>query len=221
MREENEYLDKIALEKLTSVTVSENESRIELDCIGLALLDKVILRRTIRLACIKFSSDLHDISNVHIEKIMALIDMQSGKKINIPNSITVQKTDSHICIGYEKETLPFCIVLEKDKETYVEEVKMKFLFSEKENLSFKNRYRIYCDEDAEITVRNRLAGDRIFLKGIGHKKLKTFFTDKKIPLYKKDSIPLIADGKNILCVCGYISACREKETQAEFYIHFE
>jgi len=35
-----------------------------------------------------------------------------------------------------------------------------------------------------------------------------FLTDKKVPLRFRDRLPVVADGKNVVCVCGVeISEC--------------
>ena len=47
------------------------------------------------------------------------------------------------------------------------------------------------------------AGDRFTKYGGGTKNLGDWFTDKKIPLRLRGGIPLIADGGEILAVCGY------------------
>lgn len=51
-------------------------------------------------------------------------------------------------------------------------------------------------------IRFRRNGDRFRKFGGGEKSLGDFFTDKKIPLWVRGYIPLIADGSEILAVCG-------------------
>lgn len=46
------------------------------------------------------------------------------------------------------------------------------------------------------------AGDRFTKFGGGTKKLGDYFTDKKIPVWLRCEIPLIAVGADILAVCG-------------------
>ena len=53
----------------------------------------------------------------------------------------------------------------------------------------------------DITVRSRLSGDSIRLPG-GTKSLKKLFIDRKIPAQNRDRIPVLADDRGVLAVCG-------------------
>ena len=55
----------------------------------------------------------------------------------------------------------------------------------------------------KIVARNRMPGDIFFPFGsAGSKKLKDYFIDEKIPKEERDSILLIADGKEIIWIPG-------------------
>ncbi len=54
-----------------------------------------------------------------------------------------------------------------------------------------------------VSARFRRPGDRFIPSGMkGHKKLKDFFIDEKIPLARRDEIVLICDEEKILCLHG-------------------
>ena len=55
---------------------------------------------------------------------------------------------------------------------------------------------------ADAVIRFRHEGDKFKKFGGGGKSLGDYFTDKKIPLWVRDSIPLIAIGSEVLAVCG-------------------
>ena len=64
-----------------------------------------------------------------------------------------------------------------------------------------------------IYIRNRKPGDIFFsYNSSGRKKLKDFLIDQKIPVSMRDSIPLLADGKNIVWVIGVRTADNYKVT---------
>lgn len=54
-----------------------------------------------------------------------------------------------------------------------------------------------------VQIRTRRPGDRIQVQsGGGHKKLKDYLIDSKIPQNQRDSLVLLADGKEIIWVVG-------------------
>lgn len=64
---------------------------------------------------------------------------------------------------------------------------------------------LYFDADKipqSAVIRFRRDGDRFKKFGGGEKSLGDFFTDRKIPPWQRNFIPLIADGARVLAVCG-------------------
>lgn len=54
-----------------------------------------------------------------------------------------------------------------------------------------------------ISIRERKDGDRISPLGIhGHKKLKDLFIDKKIPIYERNTIPIVVMNNQPIWVIG-------------------
>ncbi|MFS0646173.1 tRNA lysidine(34) synthetase TilS [Siminovitchia sp. 179-K 8D1 HS] len=66
-----------------------------------------------------------------------------------------------------------------------------------------------------LTVRTRVPGDRMRLKGMnGSKKIKDIFIDEKIPLAKRDSWPIVTDAAGrILWVPGVKKSCYDLSPQ--------
>lgn len=54
-----------------------------------------------------------------------------------------------------------------------------------------------------LCVRTRQPGDQFFHVGAGHKKLKKYFIDLKIPRAKRDQVLLVIHGNDILWIVGY------------------
>lgn len=59
---------------------------------------------------------------------------------------------------------------------------------------------LVCPRGA-VTVRSRLPGDEMTLTG-GSKSLKKIFIDRKIPAFRRPSVPVAADETGVLGVCG-------------------
>ncbi len=75
-----------------------------------------------------------------------------------------------------------------------------------------SNWEIFVDADQlsdNLIIRTRQAGDRLRMP-YGHKKLKEFFIDKKIPASQRDQIPLIlskgSQGEEIIWIPGYYTA---------------
>lgn len=56
-----------------------------------------------------------------------------------------------------------------------------------------------------LTIRNRRPGD-VLKMSYGRKKLKDFFIDKKIPAARRDRIPIVLSGSEIIWIPGYYKA---------------
>ena len=64
---------------------------------------------------------------------------------------------------------------------------------------------LYADLDkipATATIRTKRTGDVFTKFGGGTKKLSDYLTDKKIPLTKRSSLLLLADGNAVLAIFG-------------------
>ncbi|MDD6667487.1 MAG: tRNA lysidine(34) synthetase TilS [Lachnospiraceae bacterium] len=68
-------------------------------------------------------------------------------------------------------------------------------------------YTNYLDYDMigdNLRIRGRMPGDRIAVSASGgHRKLKDFFMDQKIPREERDRIPLLCSGSDVLLVMGF------------------
>ena len=98
----------------------------------------------------------------------------------------------------EKNPEEYCCKLSLG-ENRIDEINAVFTVSEG-TASGKNVINIPSVEN--ISVRTRKEGDRIFVKGCGHKKIKDIFIDRKIPAEKRSIWPLVTLGNEIIWVTG-------------------
>ena len=85
-----------------------------------------------------------------------------------------------------------------------------FCLSE-ENREYDTFLKIAHDEPLPLTIRKRCDGDKLII-GNGHKKLKDFLIDKKVPKEKRDDLLIITNALNeIIWVIGYYKKRCDKE----------
>lgn len=206
LRLENDYLDLLAKEAYAKSVTDNGES---LNINILSGFDDVIKMRVIRIAYLKLNDSLEDMEYNHVEKVLSLLNMQSGKKIIISNGIVAKKQYNRLVLKYnKKEKLEFSYVLKPNEDIYIKEAGLWATVSKtelKNIISRNNVYtkRIYCDKiKCDIKLRTRLPGDKINILNVGTKKLKDYLIDKKIETDKRNMLFYLADGENILGIVG-------------------
>lgn len=200
LQEEQNYIEQQS-ELAYNFCSSIDNNRIKLDIDKLKNYPLVIQKRIFRIAIYNLTKDLHDIELCHITNIIELIKKQTGKKINLTNNIIVHKqyNNLYFYIRDNITDLNFCYDLKLNTKIYIKEIE-NYIVSEliciEDFKSKPNNVRIfdYDKINGDVKIRNRNSGDKIYLKGIGNKKLKDFFIDIKLPKDERDKIPLIKIG---------------------------
>lgn len=155
-------------------------------------------------ACVKALNALgveKDWEKVHLDSVKALCVGQNGNRIDLPCNITAVKE-------YDKITFykGFSPVLDQFEFGVGD-----FVFGS-QNYSVKKvdipenlKGGFYIDQDKvpkSAVIRIRKDGDKIKKFGGGTKSLNDFYTDLKLPLYKRDCLPVLADGNDVLAIFG-------------------
>lgn len=202
MREEDEYLDNTAKTAFKDCAEGENS----LSCTKLMKYDIAIRRRVVRLLFTRYVKSLKDISAEHIQAVCALAESKSGSSVSLPYDLTARREFDIIVL---QETQPkvqgFRYELELGKPVFVRQMgAFVAVYDKKQDISEKIIYTncFKCDIIADrLCLRSRLEGDKIYLKGInGNKKIKKLFGDLKIGLEKRDGVPMLAAGSEVLWI---------------------
>ena len=148
-----------------------------------------------------YNNETNIIKNKQIEEIIDIASSNKpNQKLNLPQNKVIKKEYDYLIITNKNE-------LEKDyKIIFKDKFKINNLVIEKINKTIDNGNNI-CKLDFKkiklpLYIRNRKNGDYIEVLGLnGHKKIKDIFIEKKIPLDKRDSYPLLVDANdNILWI---------------------
>jgi tRNA(Ile)-lysidine synthase len=153
-----------------------------------------------------------DIEKCHFDAAKALLHSgQSGKSINFPHGITISleqtslrlaKNSANNSCSPPEVTLPS--TGKYNLPSWNLSVKIEQL-PRAEDLSFlSSEDEIYLASVCfPIKIRGRKSGDRIKPFGMkGSKKLSDIMIDKKVPMYKRDQIPIFEDKNGIIWVPG-------------------
>lgn len=226
LAETEEYLDKVSDELYEKIFVEAGK------CIfakkeEFAKLDLFMRKRLIRIVIEKVAGKLKDITRVNINAVSELVDKQSGKYLMLPYNIIVRTEQDRVV--FERKSTADILNMEKEKNEKIEinksgkytfgdfEFEVEVIEVKKEVEDIKNlensikkgqkMYTKWFDYDKmnfTACLRYRQSGDYIVINNNGgKKKLKDYFIDNKVPLSKRDKVPVIADGNHIIWIYGY------------------
>ncbi len=175
-------------------------------------LHKAILSRCIRKTIVMLGVD-SDIYETNVSQVMELFYTQNtGASINLPQGI-VARRDAFGVELLRNESAPhiFCETpFSPEGITYISDcgtfschdaqLNIKNVKNHSKNVAFFDTMCLTKD----LTVRTRREGDVFHPLGApGKKSLKKYFIDKKISRFKRDCIPLIAEGNEVLWIVGH------------------
>lgn len=190
-REDEEYLSAVAENKL-----SVNGEEISFS----AALPMPVLRRCAVLSMKKLGAE-KDITAAHVAAVCGLATAQGGSQYDLPYGLFAVNDYGNITVGKKKNPVP---VFEMPFSAGV------FSFPGGTLTVAKGKFEpgtgaLTIDKDKlpqDCVLRTRKEGDVFEKFGGGTKKLNDYLTDRKVPLRKRDSLPVLAKGNEIYAVCG-------------------
>ena len=143
---------------------------------------------------------LRDVTSGHIESVLALLRGRTGAGSDLPGGLRAERSYDRLILTKLQPGQT-----EKRDESGLPSLSMEVADRENQGKIPKNLYTKWFDYDKikdTLSVRYRLPGDYITLKGGGRKSLKSLFIDEKIPREERSHIPLLAEGSHVLWVIG-------------------
>lgn len=216
-REDSHFLNQEAGKAFERVAAVQNNGRVVLEIAQLSALPKALQRRVLIMAWKKVSGE-H--ANPEFERVDEALNLAclglTGQSIELPRRVYVEKSYGMLIVrpslghnGVEKE---FAYLLPVPGKITVPEldltVQAEFVSGcpTSSGQSGGETRRVFLDADkitSPLVVRNRRAGDRFYPLGApGHKKLKDFFIDAKIPREFRQKALLVCSKDEIIWVAG-------------------
>ena len=200
--EEDLYLNKLACDALSLCRISPCTLNVD----QLLSYPDCIQRRVLRIFYHEICGSIKNLSSLHTESMLSLAKGNTGKKIMLPHGVLIRKIYANLIFSLEenkneKKTEDFCYNLVYNEWVELKELGLFATYSSNppgcaECQSFNLNLA-----DTSLVLRNRRPGDVIYFNSIkGHKKIKDFFIDRKIPPDMRAGCALLAFGSEILWI---------------------
>ena len=186
---ENEaYLSRMIAKEMEKVYVEE-----ELHVRYLSTLDIYLQKKIIeRILETMYQDTMEKITDKHVSLLFKLTQMNSGKKLYLPNQIIAIKNGDRVSFMKEKIEKAYCIEFNEKinlpnghtiERIQDDAINSNFICRlRKESISFP------------IYIRTRKEGDRMYVKHMnGSKKINDIFTSCKVPIHERDTYPIVVD----------------------------
>lgn len=190
-KEENEYIENAVCDFLTE---DNGTYKININT------PSAVFKRAV-IKALKYLGVEKDWEKTHIDQVYSLCLSNNATKIDLPKGVVAIKEYDNIVLYLEKSfcfaPIPFCTGEFKvlDKTITVKKIDKP--------IDLKNGLFIATEKLPNGTViRLKKDGDKFTKFGGGTKSLSDYFTDLKIPLKDRQTIPLIAKDDTVYAIFG-------------------
>ncbi|MBP5265852.1 MAG: tRNA lysidine(34) synthetase TilS [Lachnospiraceae bacterium] len=161
---------------------------------------------------------IRDITRGHFVAAVELLSAEVGKRIDLPGGIKLKSDYDELIVekiaDEEVPQDPWSIDIPKPEVGESYEISLDEYdihlevqqWTAGEEIPDKTYAKIFDYDKIQdkLNIRSRNMGDRMqVMADGGTKRLKDYFIDEKIPKEERDSIPLLAEGSDVLWVIGY------------------
>ena len=170
---------------------------------------KIIRTYALQQAMERLAGRRKDLTAVHYEKVLKLYEMQTGRRISLPYQMEARRTYDGVVLKNKTEA----VVTGEEWELLIPgtvtcplgEFSAEIFSYEGQKIEEK-KYTKWLDYDRiekNPCIRTRKTGDYLVINAQGNtKKLNRCMIDEKIPAEKRDTVPLVTCGEEILWMVG-------------------
>ncbi len=214
MGNENNYLEAQAEEWVAREGEQNSAGDILIPAPRFVELPEPIRNRVTRHLLRKMCDDLRSIDLGHIESVYELAKgMKPQASLNLPNGLSVKRIYDKLAFiaGDTDKAVAFLYHLDGVGTYYLEEINRSITLEEIDRDEDFNpqslEWTAFLDADKlqyPLILRNFRPGDRFIPLGMaGHKKIKDFFIDLKIPSEMRVLTPILVNQDTPVWVCGH------------------
>jgi len=211
LKDESEALD-LSVETVALAITEKQGDGFVVQREAFLALHPAIKRRLLRRLADALAEGPSGLSSIQVDEALQFMSAApTGRTMRLPAELTIERTYEQFLIGPSTAAEPFTCQLMVPGRTLIPECGIEieaFLCSDRKTPADSNYYwQAIFDYDKiglPMQVRNRRPGDRFHPAGLGgkSKKLQDLFVDAKIPRRRRDSVPLLCSGTEVLWVMG-------------------
>jgi tRNA(Ile)-lysidine synthase len=217
LRDEDEAMEA-CLARLVPGIISREKDFVVFKREEFNALPQAFRRRLFKRAVDLAGAESSGLSSVQIDEALAFMAGAGvGRAMRLPHGLTVEREYGKFIISLQAASLAFSHTLALPGTTRIPEIGIEVETTVRETRDDGRERR---DERAEnylwhaefdyakimlpLMIRSRLRGDRFCPTGMGgrSKKLQDYFVDEKLPRRKRDAVPLLVSGDDVLWVAG-------------------
>ncbi len=218
--EENEFLAEQAQQAFAQVCTGAEPNRLTLDSLKLTALPLALQRRVLILAWQQLAQQHTNLEFDRVEEAIQLAKFgHTGQGLGLPGLIRLEKSYHNLILqpdfGHNAIEKQFSYPIPVPGQVQIPElgvcIRAELSTKQSEQVSgatqnYNTGTRVCWDADQmdfPLIARNRRMGDRFHPQGApGHKKLKEFFIDAKVPKESRAKTLLVCDSKEVLWAVG-------------------
>src|SRR6056297_2245174 len=214
IKEDYDFLDEYSCRVLNDILRKKGKRKYVLDLEGLKKNHPAIIKRILNKVFFKLKGNIDNFYYKNYSDMLNFIrNNKTGDLLDLPDKINLKISYNQLIImeGTFENSIFFTKTIKKQgryllpcKQSLKIEIK-----SEKLNWrNYKDSNVCIADSDKvnfPLEIRNKRDGDKFVPLGMnGHKKVKDFFIDEKIPDYLRAKIPIIFDAEQkLIWICGF------------------
>jgi len=225
-REDNRWLNAQARTWIVEWSQTTPGNEISIPTSRFSELPEALKNHGVREALRTVAGSLRQISLAHIEAIKRLASSERPQaRVTLPDGLLVRRVYDRLIFskGGSPPADSYCIFIERIGTFHIDALGWALTLEEMEPGGSPQNLEVVpwtASFDADriafpLLLRNFRPGDRLVPLGMkGHKKLKNLFVDMKIPANVRTHIPILAQGDQLIWVCGLRMDDRFKVTSS-------
>ncbi|MBN2126227.1 MAG: tRNA lysidine(34) synthetase TilS [Deltaproteobacteria bacterium] len=225
MREQGALLEDLAGRWVGSDTEALPGGGIAASRTTLLALPRAMQRQVVREILMRVRKGLRRIDRDHILSVLGLLRGDRPQaELHLPDRIRIRRSYDRVVfsLGESSGTGDFQFLLEGPGAFDFKDVGFSLTLCERDNpgdvredrsprMALLDRDRIVYP----LLVRNFRPGDRFVPLGMsGHKKVKDFFIDRRVPSEQRANLPILFCGDDLVWICGHRIDHRYRVTPA-------